>query len=78
MGLRQFKVQSRKRSSVQCARPRRFADGRSRLSGSRCDDVFPADEFGECDDTIGYEFRVLDDVVEWLTTAGLAVWTKWV
>jgi hypothetical protein len=34
------------------------------------DDVFSAEEFGKRDDTIGEQFRVLDESMPWLTTPG--------
>ena len=51
--------------------PRRFADGRgSRAAVGAGDDVFSADEFSECDDAIGYQFRVLDEVGRMADDAG--------
>jgi hypothetical protein len=54
---------SLRRRAGRAAWPRRIADRRCRLAAVGAgDDVFSADYFGECDDAIGYQFRVLDEV----------------
>ena len=52
-----------RRRAGRAAWPRRFADGRGRLAAvGAADDVFSADEFSEGDDSIGYQFRMLDEI----------------